>query len=124
MNYHFANHRQVRKNLLDLLQNTSEKDLLDWSKSNTWNKLEILSRTLGGEKHTTGIVEFKAYFLDAHKTPQVHHEVSNFVKVDDQWYYTTGDTNPKATEEISKTGRNDACPCGSGKKFKKCCGKV
>ena len=20
-----------------------------------------------------------------------------------------------------KTGRNDACPCGSGKKFKKCC---
>lgn len=24
-----------------------------------------------------------------------------------------------------KAGRNDACPCGSGKKFKKCCyGKV
>jgi len=22
-----------------------------------------------------------------------------------------------------KTGRNDPCPCGSGKKFKKCCGK-
>jgi preprotein translocase subunit SecA len=22
-----------------------------------------------------------------------------------------------------KTGRNDSCPCGSGKKFKKCCGK-
>ncbi|MGH9770029.1 MAG: SEC-C metal-binding domain-containing protein [Blastocatellia bacterium] len=21
-----------------------------------------------------------------------------------------------------KTGRNDSCPCGSGKKFKKCCG--
>jgi len=21
------------------------------------------------------------------------------------------------------TGRNDACPCGSGKKYKKCCGK-
>jgi preprotein translocase subunit SecA len=21
------------------------------------------------------------------------------------------------------TGRNDPCPCGSGKKFKKCCGK-
>ncbi len=25
--------------------------------------------------------------------------------------------------ESPKTGRNDACPCGSGKKFKKCCGK-
>mgnify|MGYP003577966593 FL=1 len=22
---------------------------------------------------------------------------------------------------MSKPGRNDACPCGSGKKFKKCC---
>ena len=22
-----------------------------------------------------------------------------------------------------KIGRNDPCPCGSGKKFKKCCGK-
>jgi preprotein translocase subunit SecA len=23
---------------------------------------------------------------------------------------------------IGKTGRNDLCPCGSGKKYKKCCG--
>lgn len=23
----------------------------------------------------------------------------------------------------NKTGRNDPCPCGSGKKYKKCCGK-
>ena len=25
--------------------------------------------------------------------------------------------------EAPKVGRNDPCPCGSGKKFKKCCGK-
>jgi len=25
--------------------------------------------------------------------------------------------------EVDKVGRNDACPCGSGKKYKKCCGK-
>ena len=24
---------------------------------------------------------------------------------------------------LPKVGRNDPCPCGSGKKFKKCCGK-
>jgi len=24
----------------------------------------------------------------------------------------------------SKIGRNEPCPCGSGKKFKKCCGKA
>jgi preprotein translocase subunit SecA len=28
---------------------------------------------------------------------------------------------PKATGK--KVGRNDPCPCGSGKKYKKCCGK-
>jgi preprotein translocase subunit SecA len=25
--------------------------------------------------------------------------------------------------EMPKVGRNDPCPCGSGKKYKKCCGQ-
>ncbi|MDD5020908.1 MAG: SEC-C metal-binding domain-containing protein, partial [Endomicrobiaceae bacterium] len=25
-------------------------------------------------------------------------------------------------KDIKKIGRNDPCPCGSGKKYKKCCG--
>lgn len=30
----------------------------------------------------------------------------------------------KDTQAVSqKVGRNDPCPCGSGKKYKKCCGK-
>ena len=29
-----------------------------------------------------------------------------------------------ARRELPKVGRNDACPCGSGKKFKNCCGKA
>jgi len=28
-----------------------------------------------------------------------------------------------ATRDEDKIGRNDNCPCGSGKKYKKCCGK-
>jgi preprotein translocase subunit SecA len=28
------------------------------------------------------------------------------------------------TREGEKVGRNDPCPCGSGKKFKQCCGKL
>ena len=28
-----------------------------------------------------------------------------------------------AKQEQHKIGRNDLCPCGSGKKYKKCCGK-
>ena len=27
------------------------------------------------------------------------------------------------TRTIPKVGRNDPCPCGNGKKFKKCCGR-
>ena len=29
----------------------------------------------------------------------------------------------KTTKKSSKVGRNDLCPCGSGKKYKQCCGK-
>jgi preprotein translocase subunit SecA len=30
---------------------------------------------------------------------------------------------PQLPAHVRKSGRNDPCPCGSGKKFKKCCGK-
>ena len=30
---------------------------------------------------------------------------------------------PTAASIPSKIGRNDPCPCGSGKKYKKCCGQ-
>jgi len=33
------------------------------------------------------------------------------------------DLGQKATVAGKKVGRNDPCPCGSGKKYKKCCGK-
>jgi len=31
-------------------------------------------------------------------------------------------SNRTVTNETQKTGRNEPCPCGSGRKFKKCCG--
>jgi preprotein translocase subunit SecA len=36
-----------------------------------------------------------------------------------------GDKKPKAAAAVAgkKVGRNDPCPCGSGKKYKHCCGK-
>jgi uncharacterized protein YecA (UPF0149 family) len=27
-----------------------------------------------------------------------------------------------APRSVTKVGRNELCPCGSGKKYKKCCG--
>jgi len=47
------------------------------------------------------------------------------------WKYTTEDITdlerllnpPKPKIAEKKVGRNEPCPCGSGKKYKKCCGK-
>jgi len=39
--------------------------------------------------------------------------------------YSAGDFSPAAPKkrDVAKVGRNDPCPCGSGRKFKKCHGK-
>ncbi len=36
---------------------------------------------------------------------------------------TSGDSKEQPKRVGSKVGRNDPCPCGSGKKYKNCCGK-
>jgi hypothetical protein len=43
----------------------------------------------------------------------------------DPVFYTESDATASEAEApppSGKVGRNDPCPCGSGKKFKKCCG--
>jgi len=34
-----------------------------------------------------------------------------------------GGNTPKTSKKSDSIGRNDPCPCGSGRKYKKCCGK-
>lgn len=41
---------------------------------------------------------------------------------DDNGWFDFEEQEPYVREE-AKIGRNDPCPCGSGKKYKKCCGK-
>jgi SEC-C motif-containing protein len=54
----------------------------------------------------------------------VHHEKSRFVRGEDnRWLCADSEMNPKGPQRrVEKIGRNDPCPCGSGKKYKKCCG--
>ena len=40
---------------------------------------------------------------------------------DDDLAATDAATDKRALPEV---GRNDPCPCGSGKKYKDCCGKA
>lgn len=61
----------------------SKSEILNWSKSNTWIKLEVI-------KTFDNIVEFKAYYLDEKLQSKVHHEKSTFKKEDNLWYYVDG----------------------------------
>ena len=93
-----------------------------WSKESEWMGLEIVNTDKGTETDDEGIVEFKATYREKGKTV-VHHEKSYFVKKDGTWYYQKWLPLQRTIVNDSKVGRNDPCPCGSGKKYKKCCGK-
>ena len=75
--------------------------------STEWLKLDIIDAY-------EDVVEFKAYYRHNAKI-HILHEKSNFVKVDGLWKYLDGELFN------SKVQRNEACPCGSEKKFKRCC---
>ena len=93
-----------------------------WARESQWLGLEILSTTKGGENDNDGIVEFKATYIENGKTI-VHHERSYFVKKNGVWFYQKWLPITSTRINENKIGRNDPCPCGSGKKYKKCCGK-
>jgi SEC-C motif-containing protein len=94
-----------------------------WSESSTWQDLEIFEDSEARDERNEQIVEFKAYYLDADGQEVVHHERSLFRREEGRWYFVDG--QPARQEpirrETPKVGRNDPCPCGSGKKYKKCC---
>lgn len=96
--------------------------IAQWVKENTWTNLEIVSVEHGSVSDSRGVVEFKAFYTDSNGRSQVHHERSNFLKEGESWYYLDGQINPREIDLMKKVHRNDPCPCGSGKKYKKCCG--
>ena len=95
-----------------------------WSEAARWHGLEIISTEKGGPADDEGAVEFRALYT-ANGEFCNHHEVATFVKDRSGWKFEDGDLvgeTPTVREE-PKVGRNDPCPCGSGKKYKKCCGR-
>ena len=98
-----------------------------WAKETDWAGLEIVEHTPKlGKRHAQ--VEFKAYFNTKDNTAsleekvQAHHELSAFVKVTNKashdarcWYFL----DPTVAMTV---GQKQPCICGSGEKFKRCCG--
>lgn len=98
-----------------------------------WLGLEVMNSEIAADGQ--GYVEFKAGYKEAGEE-YVLQERSRFVQqlVNDElcWFYIDGEyPQPPPSEQpaapspatSNKTvGRNDPCLCGSGKKYKKCCG--
>lgn len=84
----------------------------DWLGKVEWLGLTVLNVHNIQPNADVGFVEFCAKYKISGKQ-QFLCELSKFEKFDGCWFYTDG-------KQI-KIGRNDPCPCGSGKKYKKCC---
>jgi len=115
-----------------------EQDVRKWATKSEWLGLKIISAKEQGSKAT---VEFTATYKTEGKTLE-HHEVAQFRKDANlaRWYFVDGDAHvheegqghnhdhhhvtAPIVREGPKIGRNDPCTCGSGKKYKKCCGQA
>ena len=95
-----------------------------WADDSDWLNLQVVSVTGGSERDNEGQIEFIATYREKGVLHN-HHESGGFLRYRNDWYYTDGKLIPQSTQqhESPKVGRNDPCPCGSGKKYKKCCGR-
>jgi len=87
----------------------------------SWTKLAV-HRHEAGPRPEVAFVEFSAFFTDE-QGEKVIQERAEFVRTDGQWLYTRAVRSGPAPFKAAapKPGRNDPCPCGSGKKYKHCC---
>lgn len=96
-----------------------------WNADVTWTGLRILATSDGGPKDSAGVVEFTAAYSKAGEAFELH-EISRFKKQGGRWFYLDGrpggQTEAPKPAAGPKVGRNEPCPCGSGKKYKRCCG--
>lgn len=110
--------------LLTTWDPTTRPASVDFSKdTGEWKKLEIIMTKKGSAKDSKGIIEFKAFFT-VEGEPRVMNEISRFIKKQGRWLYLDGKVKSIAQDQGSfNQGLNAPCACGSGKKFKRCCGK-
>lgn len=94
----------------------------EWAESSEWQGLEIIDTIKGGVDDVVGQVEFIARFKEKGEQ-RCHHENAQFVIDNGRWLFTEGIMVKPKPLFVNKIGRNDPCLCGSGVKYKKCCGR-
>ena len=90
-----------------------------------WHRLDIVGTAdnvpAGENGERYDVVDFYAFYELDGVLRQIG-EKSFFDRKDDKLYYVDGVPLDEPYTAEPKVGRNDPCPCGSGKKYKKCCG--
>jgi SEC-C motif domain protein len=95
-----------------------------WAKKSEWLGFELIKSENGGPSDDAGVVEFVAnYKLNG--VTIAHRERAVFRKLPGgRWVFVDGQmvNGPPVRRTEPRVGRNDPCPCGSGKKYKRCHG--
>jgi len=114
----------ISSTLPDRRVECDEKAIRQWSQNSDWTSFEIVSTEGGGVGDKEGKVEFIACYTED-RMKKTLHETGSFRRAgpDGAWYYVEGTVHPPQpfVRGEDKVNRNDPCPCGSGKKYKKCC---
>ena len=94
-----------------------------WARHVRWTGLEILAAEseASGDR---GRISFRADYT-VRDMPQTLLEDAEFLRENGVWFYVDGKIRGAEPyqRESPRVGRNDPCPCGSGEKYKKCCGR-
>ena len=88
--------------------------MAEWSNNSRWLGLRVEHESDTGNNADRAQVTFTARWADADSSSHEQRECSSFVRLNQRWYFITPECPVSA-------GRNDPCPCGSGRKFKQCC---
>lgn len=115
IDYIFDTHHSATRDDLD------RKSVEAWSQGSKWLGLKVHDVQESGESGEPGevaTITFQARYKQGEAIFD-HRERSRFEKEEGAWRFVDAWTPPARTEK--KVGRNEPCPCGSGKKFKRCC---
>ena len=113
IDYLVATHDEATRSTVDVAA------VARWSRETQWRGLEILDTQAGGEFDDTGVVEFVARGVTGGRR-FAQRERSRFRRVAGAWVYVDGNSRGEAVRASPAVGRNELCPCGSGKKYKHC----
>jgi SEC-C motif-containing protein len=105
------------------LAEVKREEIEEWSKNSEWLGLKVVQVEAGRKEDEQGTIVFGAQYRAEGKLHD-HWEKSFFEKENGQWKFLDAQgvqVGPVRRTE-PKVGRNDPCTCGSGKKYKKCCG--